>query len=58
MLLTTLVIEVDFLANAFELAPLGWAEYGIAMALAFCVIPVVEIVKLVQRAFEKKKQYN
>ena len=56
LLLTTLVIEVDFLANAFELAPLGWAEYGIAMALAFCVIPVVEIVKLIQRTVEKKKQ--
>ena len=56
LLLTTLVIEIDFLANAFELAPLGIAEYGIAMALAFCVIPVVEIVKLVQRAIEKKKQ--
>ncbi len=56
LLLTTLVIEIDFLANAFELAPLGIAEYGIAMALAFCVIPVVEIVKLVQRAIKKKKQ--
>ena len=56
LLLTTLVIEVDFLANAFELAHLDLMEYGIAMVLAFCVIPVVEIVKLVQRAIDKKKQ--
>ena len=56
LLLTTLVIEVPFLSDAFELAPLGWTEYGIAIGLAFCVIPVVEIVKLIQRVIEKKKQ--
>ncbi len=56
--LTTLVIEVDFLANAFELAHLDLTEYGIAMALAFCVIPIVEIVKLIQRLIDKKKQKN
>ena len=49
LLLTTLVIEVEFLANAFELAPLGIKEYGIAMGLAFLVIPIVELVKLIQR---------
>ena len=56
LLLTTLVIEVPFLANAFSLASLGFKEYGIAMALAFCVIPIVEVVKLVQRNLAKKKQ--
>ena len=56
--LTTLVIEVDFLANAFELAHLDLTEYGIAMALAFCVIPIVEIVKLIQRLISKKKANN
>ena len=55
LILTTLVIEVPFLANAFELAPLGFAEYGISIALAFMVIPVVEIVKLIQRSLDKKK---
>ena len=54
-LLTTLVIEIPFLANAFNLAPLGFAEYGIAMCLAISIIPIVEIVKLVQRAVMKKK---
>jgi Ca2+-transporting ATPase len=55
LLLTTLVVEVDFLANAFDLAHLDLMEYSIALALAFLVIPVVEIVKLVQRIVSKKK---
>ena len=53
LLLTTLVIEVPFLANAFGFTPIGLAEYGIAMGLAFLVIPVVEIVKLIQRSLSK-----
>ena len=53
LLLTTLVIEVDFLANAFGFVKIGWGEYGIALALAILVIPVVEIVKLIQRAIAK-----
>ena len=47
--LTTLVIEVPVLANAFGFTPVGWAEYGIALALAVLVIPVVELVKFFQR---------
>ena len=53
LLLTTLVIEVPFIANAFGFTPIGWDEYAIAMALAILVIPVVEIVKLIQRAIAK-----
>ncbi len=53
LLLTTLVIEVPFIANAFGFTPIGLMEYGIAMALAIFVIPVVELVKLVQRQFSK-----
>ena len=51
--LTTLVIEVPFVANAFGFTPIGWKEYGIAMGLAFLVIPVVETVKAIQRKLEK-----
>ncbi len=54
LLLTTLVIEVPFIAGAFGFTPIGWEEYAIAMALAILVIPVVEIVKLLQRLFAKK----
>ncbi len=53
LLLTTLVIEVPFIANAFGFTPIGLTEYGIAMALAILVIPVVELVKLIQRSVKK-----
>ena len=46
--LTTLVIEVPFLATVFCFTTIGLLEYGIAMSLAILVIPVVEIVKLIQ----------
>ncbi len=54
LLLTTLVIEVPFIANAFGFTTIGLLEYGIAIVLAILVIPVVEIVKLLQRAAAKK----
>ena len=53
LLLTTLVIEVGPIARAFGFTPIGWDEYGIAMGLAILVIPVVEVVKLIQRAIRK-----
>ena len=46
---------MPFLANAFELAKLDAMEYGIALALAVTVIPLVEIVKVIARAVRKKK---
>ena len=55
LLCTTLVIEVPFLANAFGFEAISMAEYGVALALAFCVIPLVELVKLIQRAVAKTK---
>ena len=54
LVLTTAVLEVPFLANAFGFTPIGLTEYGIALALGFLVIPIVEIVKLIQRAVAKK----
>ncbi len=54
-LLTTLVIEVDFLAKAFNLAHLDLMEYGIAMALAICIIPIVEFIKIFSRMHDKKR---
>lgn len=46
---TVLVCEVDFLANAFGFVPVGIEEFVIAMVLGACVIPVVELVKFIQR---------
>jgi len=53
LLLSTVVIYVPFLADAFDFAPISAAEYAVAMALALSVIPIVEIVKLIQRKVEK-----
>lgn len=55
LVLTTLVIEVPFLADAFDFVSIGLKEYVIALGLAFAVIPIVEIVKLIQRSLAKKK---
>ena len=53
LLLTTLVLEVPFLANAFGFTPVGLLEYIVALVLAVVVIPIVELVKLLQRKFGK-----
>jgi Ca2+-transporting ATPase len=55
LILTTLVIEVPFLAAAFDFSHLDIAHYGIAIGLAFLIIPIVEIIKAIQRAVSKNK---
>ncbi len=47
--LTTLILEVPFIANLFGFTPISWNEYLIAIALAITVIPIVELVKFFQR---------
>ena len=54
LLLTTLVLEVPFIANAFGFTPISWTEYFVALALAFLVIPIVEVVKFFQRKSAKR----
>ena len=58
LLLTTAVIEIPFLANAFGFTPIDIREYGIAMALAVTIIPIVEIEKLIENAIRKRKAKN
>ncbi len=62
LLLTTAIIEIPFLAEIFGFIEKGAtepaltaAEYGISIGLAFLVIPIVEIIKAIQRAASKKK---
>lgn len=50
---TTLVCEIPFLANAFGFTTVEPLEYIIAIGLGALVIPIVEIVKLIQRKFAK-----
>ena len=47
--LTSFVIYVPFLANAFGFEHISLPEYAVALGLAFAVIPCVELVKLIQR---------
>ena len=55
LLLTSVVVLIDPVANLFGMVAIGWEEYLIAMALGFCIIPLVEIVKFVHRLIDKKK---
>lgn len=55
LVLTTSVIYIPFLKNAFEFTSIDAAEYGVAMGLALLVIPIVEIVKAFQRMAAKRK---
>ena len=55
LVLTTAVLEIPVLANAFGFTPVSWTEYGIALALAILVVPIVELVKLCQRRAAARK---
>lgn len=56
LVLTTLVIEVPFLANAFAFTPISLAEYAVALGLAALIIPIMELVKAMQRRFDRLHQ--
>ncbi|MEL4107094.1 cation-translocating P-type ATPase [Oscillospiraceae bacterium WX1] len=51
--LTSLVIYVPFLATAFEFEHISLNEYVTALILAALIIPIVELVKLIQRKSKK-----
>ncbi len=53
LILTTLLLEVPFLTEAFGFTHANLQEYAIAMALAFSVVPIVELVKFIQRKITK-----
>ncbi|MBQ7896277.1 MAG: calcium-translocating P-type ATPase, PMCA-type [Oscillospiraceae bacterium] len=53
LLLTTVVCEVPFLANAFGFTPISFTEYAIAIALGVAAFFVVEVVKFFQRKYSK-----
>ncbi len=53
LILTTVVIEVPFLAKAFQFTPIDFTEYMIALGLAVLIIPIMEIVKAIQRKLGK-----
>ena len=53
LILTTVVIEVPALARLFEFTPIDFKEYLVAIGLAILIIPIVEIIKLIQRRTNK-----
>ena len=53
LILTTAVIEIPALANAFDFTPIDLDEYCIALGLAVLFIPIMEIVKFIQRKLGK-----
>ena len=52
LVLTYIVIETP-LSELFNFAELDMSHYGIAMALAFSIIPIIEIYKAIMRSIEK-----
>lgn len=55
LITTALVIEVPFLADAFDFTTIDAREFFTALGLAFLIIPLVEIVKAIERAIIKNK---
>lgn len=58
LITTALVIEVPFLADAFDFTTIDAREFFTALGLAFLIIPLVEIVKAIERAVIKNKAKN
>lgn len=54
LVLTTAVIYIPFLKNAFEFTAIGAGEYFIALGLAFSVVPAVELIKYLKGRKGKK----
>ena len=56
LLLTTCVVEIDFLASLFGFVHLDLKAYAVSLGLAFLIIPAVEIVKAFERAAERRRK--
>ena len=55
LVLTTAVIYIPFLSKAFGFEHISLAEYFTALGLAFTIIPIVELVKLVTRLVRRDR---
>ena len=54
--LSVAVCAIPVVAKLFGFMPVGLDELAIAIGLGFCVIPVVEVVKCIQRAVSRRKE--
>lgn len=50
---TTVVCEVPALAEAFNFTSVEFGEYAVAILIGACIIPIVELVKYIQRKCAK-----
>ena len=55
LLLTSLVVLINPIAEVFGMVGINAKEYFVAMGLGFLIIPFVEIVKFVHRLIDKKR---
>ncbi len=53
LLLTTAVIYIPFLSSAFGFEHISLMEYAISMGIAVCIIPIMELFKLIRRSLKK-----
>ncbi len=53
LVLTTAVIYVPGLRDAFQFQHISLMEYAVALGLAFCIVPIMELIKLIQRKIGK-----
>ena len=54
--LTVVILYVPFLRDKFSFSHISLKEFGVALGIAFLIIPIVEIMKLIRRAGKKKKE--
>ncbi|MBE6537597.1 MAG: cation-translocating P-type ATPase, partial [Ruminococcaceae bacterium] len=54
LILSSAVVLIKPLANVFDMVAIGAEEFFIALLLGFSIIPLVEIIKLIQRKCAKK----
>ena len=55
LVLTTAVIYLPGISDAFGFEHISLLEYVVALGFAVCVIPVVEIVKAIQRSLARRR---
>lgn len=51
-----MVIEIPEIARIFGFSVINAREYGIALGLSILIIPIVEIVKMIQRSYDNNKK--
>ena len=56
LLLTSVVVLIQPIAEVFSMTAIGWEEYLVALGLGFCIIPLVEIGKIFSRIADKKRE--